>query len=519
MKNKIFLIAVFCLALFIRIYNYQYPPLLWDEAALGYNAYSLLTTGKDEYGQTFPLIFKSFNDYKPGLYVYLTLPFVKLFGLNELAVRLPSILIGSLIPIGLYFLILAINPQNRRLAAIAALLVVLNPFNIHYSRGAWETNILTGEMILAAYLFLKNKYFWSSITIAAMLYTYQGGKLMALILIFILLINQISNLTQLKEWLYRHFFNFIFPLIILALPVIFGLLFKSEANRLRVASLFSYPRSAQETQQIIAEGGQVDFNLFHNQFIYFLRNSLLRYFNHFSPEFLTFVGDWQNPRHSSPYTGVLLLPSIIFLIIGLLNYRKKDLFFLLWLLLAPLASALTRDSVSATRAMSFSIPLIYFTAAGILIFLRRFPYFTVYCLLITAYLLSFIYWADLYFNHMTKTHPSDWLVGYKEAMVYIIQKQDQYQTVTFTDFYGQPYIYYLFYSKYPPAKYQQQAQLISSSPDVGQIKKIDKINFGPANFPPVNNSLTVFSYDEIIRQNLDFKNFTRFGNFYAYENP
>lgn len=514
MKIKIILFIIFLLAFFIRIYNYNYPPLLWDEAAIGYNAYSIVETGRDEYGKFLPLIFKSFNDYKPGLYIYLAVPFVKLFGLNELSVRLPSILLGSLIPILLYFLILAIDKKNYKLAMIAAILTVFNPLNITYSRLAWETNILTFELILASYLFLKNKYFWSSIVIASMLYTYQGGKLAGLILIFIFFVTNTS--LRVKR---SNLVKFFLPLFIFSLPIIFGLLFGHDSNRLKVASLFSYPRSPKETTQIISESSKLNYNIFHNQIVYFTRNFALRYFNHFSPEFLSFIGDWQNPRHSAPYVGVLLFPSIIFLVIGLFNYNKNQLFFLLWLLLIPLSSALTRDSVSATRSMSMSIPLMYFTASGIFIFLKKYKNITVYCLLITVYLLSFIYWSDLYLNHMTKTHPADWLVGYKESTQYLISKQSQYQNITMTDFYGQPYIYYLFYSKYPPTKYQQQANLTTSSVDSGSVAKIDNIKFTPANWPVPENSLTVFSFDEIIRQNLDFKNFKKFGNFYIYEKP
>ncbi|MBU4431115.1 hypothetical protein KKB16_03350, partial [Patescibacteria group bacterium] len=66
-KTKIILLLITLTAFFIRIYKTNsYPPLLWDETAIGYNAYSILKTGKDEYGEFLPLIFKSFGDYKPG---------------------------------------------------------------------------------------------------------------------------------------------------------------------------------------------------------------------------------------------------------------------------------------------------------------------------------------------------------------------------------------------------------------------------------------------------------------------
>ena len=94
LKTKILLTIAIVSSLFVRLIFWQKTPLLWDEAALGYNAYSILETGRDEYGQILPIIFKSFGDYKPGFYVYLTLPFIKVFGLNELSVRLPSIILG-----------------------------------------------------------------------------------------------------------------------------------------------------------------------------------------------------------------------------------------------------------------------------------------------------------------------------------------------------------------------------------------------------------------------------------------
>lgn len=544
MKTKIFLIILFLTAFLIRIYKTNdYPSFLWDEAAIGYNAYSILETGKDEYGKFLPIIFKSFGDYKPGLYVYLTIPFVKVFGLNELSTRLPSILIGSLIPIFLFFLIKEISPKSNKLAIIAAILTTFNPYNIHFSRGAWETNILTFELILASLFFFKyinkkiNKYlFFSAITFGLTLFTYQAGKMISLFLIIILfLVNlNIVNFKNIKTLL----INFFLPLFIFSLPLIYGLLFSSNANRLKVVSLFSYPRSQSETQTIINETSPTDFAIFHNQIIFFSRNFFTRYFNHFSPRFLVFEGDWQNPRHSAPYIGVLLYPSLIFLIIGIFTslakkpIQKINLFFFLWLLVAPIPASLTRDSIQAVRSMSLSIPLMYFSALGILFVLSKFNKIIIYSLIITAYLISFIYYSDLYLNHMIKKSPNDFLYGYKEAINYTIDNQNKFDQISFTDFYGQPYIYYLFYSKYSPQKYQQQANLVENkSGDTGSIQQIDKIKFTSTNWQYIKNTpntLGIFSYDEILRQGIDKSSeFNKFiplspinniSTFYAYHN-
>ncbi len=523
MNKKIILLLITLIAFFVRFYQINYPPLLWDEASLGYNAYSILKTGRDEYGQFLPLIFKSFGDYKPGFYVYLTVPFVALFGLNVTAVRLPSIILGSLLPLFVYLLITAIKPDQKKLGLITALLIAFNPWNIHFSRGAWETNILTFQLVLASYFFFRKKHFLSALVFGLTLYTYQGAKMISLILILILFI---TNFPQIK---FKKFcFSFVLPLFILTTPILFGMVFNPDANRLQVISLLSYPRESSETTQIIRESSFLDYQVFHQSTVFFIRNFLTRYFNHFSPEFLFSIGDWTNGRQSAPYIGVILYPSLLFLLIGLFFSNKiKDplfKFFLCWLLVAPLPSALTRDQIQPVRSMSMTIPLMFFTSLGLVTILKIIPRY-LYLLIIAVYGLSFIYYSDLYLNHMVKTSPYDWLYGYTPAMEYVIKHQ-QNKNVIFTSYYGQPYIYYLFYSQYDPAKYQQQAKLISSGFDTGRIEQIDKIKFDSVQYDFIKNlpqTLSIFSLEETYRQGIDLNKLiplspiNNISTFYAYE--
>src|SRR5437868_4259461 len=94
------LIILICITLFagiLRLWRLDTVPAGFniDEAAFGYNAYSILKTGKDEYGTFLPLSLKSFGDYKAAGYAYIDIPFIALFGLNEFSVRLPSAILGS----------------------------------------------------------------------------------------------------------------------------------------------------------------------------------------------------------------------------------------------------------------------------------------------------------------------------------------------------------------------------------------------------------------------------------------
>src|SRR3989344_6015585 len=141
-KHKLFLLFIILLAAFLRLYKLTdvHPGVNRDEASIGYTAYSLLATGKDEYGRSFPLSFESFGDWKLPFYIYITVPFVKVFGLNELSVRLPSALAGIATVFLTYFLVLELflklEIRNLKLPAIAlfsALLLAISPWHLHLS--------------------------------------------------------------------------------------------------------------------------------------------------------------------------------------------------------------------------------------------------------------------------------------------------------------------------------------------------------------------------------------------------
>ncbi len=96
--KNIQLIVILLAAFILRFFMLGKVPLgvSLDEASLGYNGYSVLKTGRDEYAQKLPLSFKAFGEYKAPLYRYLTIPFIGLFDLNEFSLRLPSAIFGLL---------------------------------------------------------------------------------------------------------------------------------------------------------------------------------------------------------------------------------------------------------------------------------------------------------------------------------------------------------------------------------------------------------------------------------------
>ena len=153
--KRYLLILIILLAFVLRFYKLgAIPALNADEAAIGYNAYSLLLTGKDEHGNSWPIHFQSFNDYKPGLYFYVVLPFVKLIGLNEIAVRIPGAALGVLTVLIIYLLTKELF-KDEKISIFSSLLLAISSWHIHFSRGGWEVNLATFLITLGVWLFLK----------------------------------------------------------------------------------------------------------------------------------------------------------------------------------------------------------------------------------------------------------------------------------------------------------------------------------------------------------------------------
>src|SRR3990170_3574341 len=157
-KRKLLLFLILLLASFLRFWRLgSYPALNADEAAIGYNAYSLVETGKDEHGNAWPIHFQSFNDYKPGFYFYLVLPFVKVIGLNEWAVRIPGASLGVLTVLVIYLFVKELF-KGGKTPLIASFMLAISPWHIHFSRGGWEVNAGTFFITLGVWLFISRRF-------------------------------------------------------------------------------------------------------------------------------------------------------------------------------------------------------------------------------------------------------------------------------------------------------------------------------------------------------------------------
>lgn len=479
--------SIFLIAIFLRFYQLGNVPssLNWDEVSWGYNAYSILETGKDEHGEILPLSFKAFGDYKQPLYVYASVIPVALFDLTPFATRFPSAFFGTLSVLLVYlftFELFRKEKYARVVALLAMFFFAISPWSLQFSRVAYEANVGLFFIILGSWLFIRglntkqNWYFFTgSAALALSAYTYHSDKLFAPALFILLLIF---------GW--KYFFNK--RVLVLMLLVFFFLcnifwLVDSRTTARGKGVLFT----GQQTQILEKSLSQMNYDqqqgdslgsLLHNRRIVYTQYYIENYLRHFDPNWLFTRGD--NPRHHTPQMGLLYFANIVFLFLGifyLLKYKFQGAWILfVWLLLAPAASALAIDAPNASRSLIF-LPIWHiFEAFGwwyafTLIKNKRLRLLFIIPALVLA--LNMTYYLHQYYAHTDTDVQKDWLFGYKEAMVEI-QKYDD-RRVVFSENFEQPYIFYLFYTKYDPAKY------IASGGSERISKKcfiIDNLHFG-----------------------------------------
>ena len=466
--KKIILISILVLAAFLRLYNLgSFPALNADEAAIGYNAYSLLETGKDEHGNSWPVHFQSFNDYKPGGYFYLVLPFVKLLGLNEWAVRLPSALLGIFTVLLVYLLVKELF-KDETLALTSSFFLSISPWHIHFSRGGWEVNTATFLMTLGFWLFIKflkrpKLLIPSSVFFVLSLYTYHAARVITpLLVIGLILIYRKKVLGNIKNVVIAGLVG-----LVLLFPLIKDFTGSEATSRVAGVSLFADPGPLARINEL--RGEHVDYQslpakILHNKLVSYSVAFVENWSKHYSGEFLFLSGD-EIQRNKVPETGQMYLLDILFVLAGLVYIAKKSKRWspiLLWLIIAPFAAALTFQSPHALRAQSMIIPLVIISAYGLIslskwlhkIVPKKLLLDSIFLLFILIISWQFARYLDMYWMHMAPKYPFSSQYGVKELVSYVEERQDNYEKIFIANDYDQPYILFLFYLKYPPAKFQ-----------------------------------------------------------------
>lgn len=523
-SNAFFFGIIILIAFILRFWQLGNIPmsLNWDEAAWGYNAYSIGVEGKDEFGVKLPYKYiESFGDFKPPVYAYLASIPVKFLGLNEFATRFPSALFGFLtIPLT-YLLVKEVfhkNQNKHKLALVSAFLLSISPWHIMLSRAAFEANVSTFFIVFGIYLFLKgiNKNMWflvlSAVSFAISFYVFNTARVFVPLIGLVLLIGFRKELWKSKK---QVIVSAIIGFVILA-PLLPFLVSPQAKLRYQEVNIFSNPEIVRNSNQAIENDGNAFWSkIINNRRVTYGAEFAKHYLDNFNPSFLFIKGDG-NPKFSTQDIGQLFIWELPFLIIGaFIIFRKKEGYYWLipiWLLLGIVPAATARETPHALRIETVLPTFQILTAVGFIFFIdqlktRLKPSLItgMYIPLIFLLFVNLFYFLHSYYSHYGRESAADWNYGYKEAYKYLSEVESDYENIYFTNVLGRPHIYYLFHNKISPEYYRNNSEIERDVFGFVHVNKIGKYNF--SNVGNSVNSIHVERWDKIPENVKILKNF------------
>jgi len=469
-KYTIFILAfaVF-LGIATRIYLLGDAPagLYLDEAAQGYNAYSILKTGNDEFGKSFPVVFRSFTDFKTPVYIYLLVPLIPVFGLTKFAVRFPSFFF-SILTLPLFYLLLReITPKKiaKAIALVTTLLLSISPWHVLFGRTNFESN-------LALFFFLAGIYFFylglkkpkiliiSAISLAIAIPSYHAQRVITPLMILILFLKYRKTLITPP-----HRRPLIIGLIVGLLILLPTLVVATTPGFLARASglnIFSHARQLPAGFLANCEG--LFCGIINNSFSLTSREFLALYTSYFSPRNMFILGD-SGPRSSFPELSTFYLWQYPFYLYGLYLLIKRKrfselrFFTLSLLLISPLPAAVTRDPYSTIRALQLVIPQLIIIGIGIIgvyqklkVPIHKVAALGVFLLVIT-YSVAKLWSSVIILNEYFRA--PYWNYGW-EQVAKSLQERDQNIPVVVDNARTEPYSQLIFFLKFDPLSYQNE---------------------------------------------------------------
>lgn len=497
--KKAVLFTIIIVALLLRTYKISKipPSLSWDEVSIGYNAYSILKTGRDEHGKFLPYdSFAAYGDYKPPFAIYATVPFVAAFGLNELAVRLPSAIFGTLTVLMTYFLVAECIPA---VALLGAAILAISPWHINISRGGFEANIALFFAVLGIWCVLKarnNARYWlfAWLPFTAAVYTFNSSRIFTVLFAPALVI---FTWHAIKKNL-RLFFSGIFIAFLVLLPILPHLVSKEARLRFSEVNIFTDVSVVETSNARIArEPGSIIGAFVNNRRIGYARSYLLHFFDNLRPRFLFVTGDG-NPKFSIQDVGQLYMIEAPFLVIGILSlfsqYPAVSWLLLYWLVAAIVPAAAARETPHALRILN-SLPTWHiFVAFGIFKSIQYIKKNWFIVFIVFLYSFSIIYYLHTYYRHYPIEYSSEWQYGYREALARVAPIESKYDRVVITDSIGRPYMYTLFYTKTHPNDLFRTVHAYVDAAGFYHVDGFLKYSFG-GKLPDILDSRTLYVWD------------------------
>ena len=520
--NKTFWLLFFILffAAFFRLYQLGSIPagLINDEADTGYDAYSILHTGRDQWNTFMPLVsMKGFGDYRPALYTYFVVPSESVFGLTPFAVRFPSAIFGILSVGSIYFIGKKIF--SKEIGIVASFLFAVSPWSIGMSRVGIESNVAITFTILGILAFLYGKKHWWSLLIGIFcfclaLYTYSAYTLfipLAFISVFFFWRKQIVFSKQLIVSSFVLFLLFLLPFILSHSAAHTRL---SQVGFFNSEDIFGLSAVLNDKlgschQFVSSVLCRVALNKPELLIVTYIKN----YLSHFSFEFLYLVGS-STQFAILPERGLAYIFESIFFLSGIFfvfKSKKKEGFFIFTLLLLAVIPDAITGAGHYSRATIMQPFLFLLEASGVVYLFRsckkenfKKGFIVIIGILFLYSVTSF--WI-VYLSYFKVNYALFSQYVYKEVIAQITSEQKKYDVIYLSRHLNdtKQYIYYLFFNKYDPKMFQQKNDIVYTTDADGfvSINKLKNIQF-VATIPTKQQVLDEKKHILLISNPIDF---------------
>lgn len=472
-------VAILLIGIFLRFSKLGEVPFGFyrDESAIGYNAYSIMQTGKDEYGISHPLYFKSFGDYKLPVYVYSTIPAIQLFGMTQFAVRFPSAFFGVLTLPFLYLLIKKLT-NDRALSLITLALFTISPWTLFYNRATFEVSICLFFFIVGTYCLYKSLqdkthglFLLGIVSFIISLYGYNLTRLLSPLLVVIILCVYRKQL----KYIWRgEIVATIITSLVLLFPFVTTLFHNGGVSSASGTLIFSsavVKAPLVELRSYFISLPSILVKVLFNQNVLVIWQYIKNLANYFSVEFFFLNGEPGGNLTIGNF-GYLYLFELPFIIWGIiLSFKEKkhwQIVFVLWALATIAVASLTRDVPQATRSYFLVVPVEVFSAMGMIalwqFLTRQNKWIKVFGFSITSIFIFYnivFYFTDYYY-HFPTSFAKTWKQQDQNISQYLANVQNNYQQIIIDPSADLGYTSILFFQKYPP---QEFISTVKRTPD------------------------------------------------------
>ncbi|WP_042159204.1 glycosyltransferase family 39 protein [Paenibacillus gorillae] len=469
LQNNPLLTVLFGIGIVIRLAAISSLPggLNQDEASIGYDAYAILHYGVDRNGSFLPVHLIAWGSGQNALYAYLSMPFIYLFGLNTISIRIVSAIAGVVTLFLFYAIARRFIPDNRRVMLFAAFLIVICPWHIMMSRWALESNLMPALVLLAVYFACKatERPRWLlafSITMALSLYAYGTAYFFAPL--FVLSTYIVFYIKRLVSW--RRILMNGAAFTVLALPILlFVIINRYSMNA--ITALVTIPKLTVprvEQQSSIFGSDMMSTGFSH----------MKRFF-----EIIISQNDgliW-NALPKYGYMYPIALPLIILGLATTISalQRKAEpikLIILLWLAIAVSMAFIISDA-NINRINVIFYPLILLAVAGVSWLAEKEKWATRFAVvLFTAY---FILFSNHYVRDFQEKISPIFFESFGEAIRYASDATDG--TVYITNRVNMPYIYVLLNERIDPREFKESVVYANPGGAFQQVQSFGRYRF------------------------------------------